>query len=115
MIYEPFSIVVVPFPFTDTSQTKKRPAIVLSTKNHQEQTEHITLLMITSAKHSAWTTDYPIKNLAETGLSVPSIIRQKIFTLDQRLILSKIGCLSRNDRIAVLTLLKKHLQLLSEE
>ena len=32
MIYEPFDVIVVPFPFTDSLKTKRRPALVLSQK-----------------------------------------------------------------------------------
>ncbi len=32
MTYEPFDVVVVLFPFTDSSRTKRRPALVLSQK-----------------------------------------------------------------------------------
>ncbi len=70
MTYKPFSIVVVPFPFTDQEHTKKRPALVLSSAEHQEHTQHITLLMITSAKNSAWPSDHLISSLEGTGLGV---------------------------------------------
>jgi hypothetical protein len=30
MIYKPFTIIVVPFPFTDSPETKKRPALVIA-------------------------------------------------------------------------------------
>lgn len=111
MIYKPYSIVTVPFPFTDSASSKKRPALVLSCPSHQEKTNHITLLMITSAKHSAWASDHVISQPETTGLSAKSIIRQKIFTLDQRLIFSEIGYLSANDKQAVLEQLNKHLSL----
>lgn len=108
-IYNPFAIVVVPFPFTDAHQTKKRPALVISSKKHQQATGHVTLLMITSAKHSHWESDYEIKDLAATGLNSPSLIRQKIFTLDSRLIIKQAGKLSASDQRRVITQLKAHI------
>jgi mRNA interferase MazF len=53
--------------------------------------------MITSAKHSAWFGDYEIQNLAQTGLKVRSIVRQKMFALDQRLIVKQMGLLTKKD------------------
>ncbi|MGZ8237012.1 MAG: hypothetical protein ACXW1Z_15385 [Methylobacter sp.] len=46
------------------------------------------MTMITSAKHTAWPLDTPIENLTAAGLPVPSIIRLKLLTLDNRLILA---------------------------
>jgi mRNA interferase MazF len=109
VIYKPYSIVIVPFPFTDSPIAKKRPALVLSHKGYQEQTGHVTLLMITSAKHSTWASDHAILNLKTTGLSATSIIRQKIFTIDERLVLNEIGYLSADDKKAVLYQLQKHM------
>lgn len=115
MTYKPFSIVVVPFPFTDKEHVKKRPALVISTIEHQEQTQHITLLMITSAKNSSWQSDYLISSLDGTGLSSRSIIRQKLFTIDSRLIIKSVGELSSIDREIVLKLLINHLDLLPNQ
>jgi mRNA interferase MazF len=109
VIYEPFSVVVVPFPFTDQDHAKRRPALVLSSLEHQEQTHHITLLMITKAKRGAWISDCPINNLLATGLTTPSIIRQKLFTIDIRLIIKSIGELSLPDKKEVVTRLKRHI------
>lgn len=109
MIYKPFSIVVVPFPFTDKEQLKKRPAIILSSIKHQKQTEHITLLMVTSAKNSSWSSDYAITNLEEAGLTSPSIVRQKLFTIDKRLIIKTIGNLATKDEKATIERLHEHL------
>jgi mRNA interferase MazF len=57
--------------------------------------------MITSRKNAPWPLDVPISGEAEAGLAAPSVVRMKIFTLDNRLILKKLGRLSRPDRIAV--------------
>lgn len=109
MIYKPFSIVVVPFPFTDKAVIKKRPALVISQTARQNDSKHVTLLMITSAKQSTWPSDHMIKDLNATGLSSPSIVRQKIFTLDNQLILHALGHLAKTDREVVLKKLQKHL------
>ncbi|MBL7686290.1 MAG: type II toxin-antitoxin system PemK/MazF family toxin [Deltaproteobacteria bacterium] len=99
MIYKTFDIVSVPFPFTDLERTKKRPALVISSeKNFNSKIEHSVLAMITSLKNTPWPLDVVISNLQAAGLSAASVIRMKLFTLDHRLILSKIGILSSKDQ-----------------
>jgi mRNA interferase MazF len=64
---------------------------------------HSVLAMITSAKNSNWLLDVGISDLACAGLSSPSIIRMKLFTLDNRLIIRKAGILADSDQQAAIT------------
>lgn len=99
MIYEPFDVVVVPFPFTDSAQTKKRPALVLSdASSFGDIIDHSVLAMITSSKNAAWPLDSEITDKKSSGLTAPSVVRMKLFTLDNRFIIRKIGRLSDNDQ-----------------
>ena len=99
MTYEPFDVVVVPFPFTDSANTKRRPALVLSQKkNFGNEIEHSVLAMITSQKNESWPLDCSIKDKKQSGLTAPSVVRMKLFTLDNRFILKKIGHLSKSDQ-----------------
>jgi mRNA interferase MazF len=59
------------------------------------------MAMITTASRSVWPLDVPITQLDSAGLTSPSIIRMKIFTLDHRLVLKTIGHLSVTDQIRV--------------
>ncbi len=104
-----YSVVVVPFPFADKNYEKKRPAVVLSDPSHQKSSGHTSLLMITSAKNSSWSSDHLIKDLESAGLNTSSVVRQKIFTLDARLIIKKIGKLSPQDQKSVTLKTQKHL------
>jgi mRNA interferase MazF len=100
--YEPFDIIVVPFPFTDSAKTKRRPALVLSgKKDFSSIIEHTVLAMITSQKNAPWPLDVTINDIAESGLTAPSIVRMKLFTLDNRFIIRKSGSLSKNDQANV--------------
>lgn len=99
--YKRYSIVKVPFPFTDRQASKNRPALILSDDQaFNAPSGHSVLAMITSAKHSAWPLDTPIENLTTAGLPVPSIIRLKLFTLDNRLIIACLGTLAASDQLA---------------
>jgi len=100
--YSRYDIVKVPFPFTDRQASKTRPALVLSDdKAFNSRIGHSVMAMITSAKHSDWPLDTRIENLLGTGLPAPSIIRLKLFTLDNRLILAKLGQLDPIDQGSV--------------
>jgi mRNA interferase MazF len=102
MIYDHFDVVVVPFPFTDSAQTQKRPALVLSEASHfGNKIGHSVLAMITSRKNAPWPLDCEIMNKKESGLNAPSVVRMKLFTLDNRFIIRKIGRLSDNDQKTV--------------
>jgi mRNA interferase MazF len=87
LIFKKFSVVVVPFPFTDKAAVKKRPALVLSGTQFNTSVGHSVLAMITSAKNSNWLFDVAISDLNSAGLTSASIVRIKLFTLDNRLII----------------------------
>ena len=105
---ERFDVVVVPFPFTDRTAEKRRPALVLShPSDFNAPTKHAVLAMITSATDRLWALDVPISDLTASGLSVPCAVRFKLFTLDQRLILRKLGSLAVKDRRLVSAAMKR--------
>lgn len=102
MTYERFDVVKVPFPFTDSSQSKKRPALVLSGRvTFNSRVAHSVMAMITSAENAPWPLDVAIMNLSNAGLPVASVVRMKLFTLDHRLVLGKIGHLASSDEAEV--------------
>lgn len=97
VIYDPWDVVVVPFPFTDRNAAKRRPALIVSNRTFNRN-GHSVMEMITSAGHSGWPGDVPLRDHAVAGLRVPCVARVKLFTLDNRLILRRAGSLSPADR-----------------
>ncbi|MCC5833910.1 MAG: type II toxin-antitoxin system PemK/MazF family toxin [Opitutales bacterium] len=105
--YDAFDVVVVPFPFTDRTSTKRRPALVLSVEDFHRKTGHLVLAMITSAAHSSWANDVVLQEWKRIGLPHASIVRSKLFTLDERLVLRRVGALEPVDREQVIDALQK--------
>ncbi|MBI3993813.1 MAG: type II toxin-antitoxin system PemK/MazF family toxin [Candidatus Lambdaproteobacteria bacterium] len=98
MAFDAYDVVVVPFPFTDRSASKRRPALVLSDRDaFNEAVGQSVLAMITSRNNAPWPLDMPIADLSTAGLPAPSKVRMKLFTLDHRLILRKAGRLGPED------------------
>lgn len=59
------------------------------------------MAMITSVGNSPWSLDVKIGNLKAAGLPAASVVRMKIFTLDNQFILEKAGRLSKTDQAQV--------------
>jgi mRNA-degrading endonuclease toxin of MazEF toxin-antitoxin module len=97
MTFERFDVVVVPFPFVDSPRRKPRPALVLSTEAFGQANGHSILAMITRGAGTRWPSDHPIDDLGPTGLQHPSVLRWKVFTLDNRVISRRIGSLAEAD------------------
>lgn len=105
--YKAWDVVLIPFPFTDRSAAKQRPALIINADEYRSKTGHFVMLMITSAKHSLWYSDVKISDLSITGLNIPSLIRFKMFSLDEKLIIKKTGSLTGADIKAVKNCLNK--------
>jgi mRNA interferase MazF len=100
-ICEPGDVAIVPFPFTDIAVAKPRPALALSSRAANEESGNTIFAMITTAAQSHWPQDVALSDCQEAGLSAASIVRVKLFTLDNRLIARRVGRLSPPDRNAV--------------
>lgn len=85
--YSQGEIVVVNFPFTDISGTKKRPALILS-NNTVNQTGDYLLVMITSqVKRDGLSIPITSADFKATPLPLTSFIRiHKVFLLNESLI-----------------------------
>ena len=97
MSLERGSIILVPFPFTDLSDYKIRPALVINNL-HPEQ--DIIVVFITSVIYKPLKpTDFQINKsdafFQETGLKVDSIAKcNKLATISKNIIFGRIGNLS---------------------
>jgi mRNA interferase MazF len=96
VICEPWDVVTVPFPFADRAGLKRRPALVVSEESFNGS-GHSVLAMITTSIQP-WPTDSPITQLSSCGLSRPCVVRLKLFTLDNRVIIRRIGRLAEEDK-----------------
>ncbi len=92
-------IVVVPFPFSDLPVAKPRPALVVSASASNDREGTTLLAMITTASGSK-PGDTPVQDGEQAGLKAASVLRLKLFTLDNRLIARRIGSLTARDRRA---------------
>src|SRR5437763_16124940 len=66
--YEPWSVVVVPFPFVDRRQVKRRPAVVISPRRCQTENGCADLGMITDERNHGWTSGVPLTHITSMRL-----------------------------------------------
>ncbi len=109
MTFKLHDVVVVSFPFIDSSVKKRRPALIVSSGEFNEKHDQLILAMITTAKHSSWQSDIKLLDYADAHLTVPSIVRLKLFTLEKSMVIRRLGHLSKKDKNAVNTSLKQHM------
>ena len=92
-------IVLVPFPFTDQSSVKKRPAVVVSSKAYNCLRPDVVIMAVTSQMHSAdYFGDTIISDWETAGLLKPSVFKPIFTTIEKRLILKMLGHISRQDQ-----------------
>lgn len=90
-------IILIPFPFTDFTGLKTRPALVLVNDVYD-----VTVAFITSKVVKQEANDVEVIANSSSGLKVDSLIKlNKLATIDKDLALGELGKLSTADLIAV--------------
>jgi mRNA interferase MazF len=86
-------VVVVPFPFSDLTMSKRRPALVLA----ELAGDDLILCQITSQSiRDAYSVELQDSDFESGGLHKPSNIRpNRLFTADRNIVLYKTGSLNR--------------------
>jgi len=83
------TIVLIPFPFTDLSDNKIRPALILFS---DKKSVDIIVVFITSNINHRGLFDVSITPSSANGIKTPSkIVCDKIASLDKKIVIGKVG------------------------
>jgi mRNA interferase MazF len=97
--YEFGDIVLVPFPFTDQTTAKKRPAVVVSSDAYHLERPDLILMAVTSQMKSASNFgEVTVIQWRTAGLLKPSVIKPVLATIEKGLVLRHLGRLDKDDR-----------------
>lgn len=100
--YEFGDIVLVPFPFTDQSATKRRPAVVVSSQAYNRERPDLIIMAVTSQlRPAAGIGEVTVREWQAAGLLKPSAIKPVITTVERGLIIKRFGQLKDQDREAL--------------
>lgn len=91
-------VVLVPFPFTDQSGVKKRPAVVVSSNAYNANRRDLIIMAITSqVRQPPGFGEALIVDWQATGLIKPSVLKPVFTTLEQGLVVRTMGTFSTSD------------------
>ena len=99
MPFEFGAVVLVAFPFTSQTASKKRPAVVVSSRAYNVARPDVVVMAITSqlrpspAFGEVWVTEWQ-----RAGLLKPSAIKPVFATIEQSLLLRELGGLATKDQ-----------------
>ncbi len=110
--YDRGDVILVPFPFSDQTTTKKRPAIIVSSNTYNSTSEDVVIMAITGQiKGRIGVGEFMIEDWQGAGLLRPSAVKSAISTIEQKLVVKMLGKLSSKDLSALERALKELLDL----
>lgn len=95
-------VVLVPFPFTDQSMTKKRPAVVVSSDAYNQARPDVILMAITGRlSNYSRIGEVSVRDWKAAGLLKASTIKPILTTIERSLIIRTLGQLGSKDLISL--------------
>ena len=92
----------MPFPFTDQAGTKKRPAVIISSDAYNTTQRDLVIMAVTSQlRPSGALGEALVTGWQAAGLIKPSAIKPVITTIEQVLVIRRLGQLTAEDRQAL--------------
>ncbi len=91
-------VILVPFPFTDQSSSKKRPAVIISTTRYNAERPDFIIMAITSQiRPQIHFGDAVVDGWEAAGLLKPCAIKPVVATIEQSLPIKQLGRLEPDD------------------
>jgi mRNA interferase MazF len=89
--YKQREIVLVPFPYSDLTSTKRRPVLIVSNNDYNKKFQDVVVCVITSNQHTdAYSLPLENKDLEIGVLPESSVVKtHKLFTIHQEKIIRK--------------------------
>jgi mRNA interferase MazF len=95
-------VVLVSFLFTDQTQRKNRPAVIVSSEAyHRERSDLILIALTSQPRPQAALGEAALIDWREAGLHVPCFIKPVLFTFEKHAVGRKLGRLQEKDRLAL--------------
>jgi mRNA interferase MazF len=102
MPYEFGDVVLVRFPFTNQATFKQRPAAIVSSRAYNVAKPDVVIMAITSTVHSPSSLgEVQVGKWQAANLLKPSAIKPVFATLEQNLIIKRLGVLDPSDQAAL--------------
>jgi mRNA interferase MazF len=96
------TVILVPFPFSDQTGAKKRPAVVVSGIEYNARRRDLVILAVTSQLRSPpGFAEALLADWQSAGLVKPSALKPIFATLEQSLVIRSMGVLSADDLAAL--------------
>ena len=92
--YSKNDIILVRYPFSDLSDAKVRPAIIVSAPRVSQD---VFIVPLTSRITSLLAGEFVLAGWAAAGLNVPTAVKRGLYTVHETLIIKPIGRLTRAD------------------
>ena len=98
MAFRRGDVVLIPFPYTDLSASKTRPAVVVSSDIYHAARSELLLAYVSSQVPQANPAiDCVLADWAGAGLLKPSFVRPKVAAIEPTLVVHRVGVLSDRD------------------
>lgn len=87
-------IVLVRYPFSDLTNSKVRPAVVV---NAAHVSKDLFIVALTSKTQSLMAGEFVLSEWQNAGLNVATTVKRGVFTIHEKLILKTVGTLAATD------------------
>jgi mRNA interferase MazF len=93
MSFAKSDVILLPIPFSDLSSRKVRPAVVIGHSSHAGD------LFVVPISSQLQNVDLTLQDWRQSGLNVACGIKSQIATVEDRLVVKRLGRLSTRDQI----------------
>ena len=99
--YDRGDIILVEFVFSEGSNSKQRPALVISVEDYQRNREELILAAVTNNVERELIGDTELEDWKKAGLLYPSLVTAIVRTIKKNMVNRRLGRLSNEDLRAV--------------